>query len=59
LNPFQINDLNFVGKNRSTLKLWREFADSEKKRRYVPLEHPEGRQKKLCFQGGSGGRLGR
>jgi hypothetical protein len=46
-------------KNRPTLKLWREFADSEKKRRNIPLEHPQGRQKKLCFQGGLGGRLGR
>jgi hypothetical protein len=45
-------------KNRPTLKLWREFAVSEKKRRNIPLEHPQGRQKKLCFQGGLGGRLG-
>ncbi|MCA3415080.1 MAG: hypothetical protein INF84_10810 [Roseomonas sp.] len=46
-------------KNRPTLKLWREFADLEKKRRNIPLEHPQGRQKKLCFQGDLGGRLGR
>jgi hypothetical protein len=46
-------------KNRPTLKLWREFADLEKKRWNIPLEHPQGRQKKLCFQGGLGGRLGR
>ena len=46
-------------KNRPTLKLWREFADSERKRRNIPLEHPQGRQKKLCFQGDLGGRLGR
>jgi hypothetical protein len=46
-------------KNQPTLKLWREFAGSEKKRRNIPLEHPQGRQKKLCFQGGLGGRLGR
>jgi hypothetical protein len=45
-------------KNRTTLKLWKEFADSEKKRQNIPLEHPQGRQKKLCFQGGLGGRLG-
>jgi hypothetical protein len=45
-------------KNQPTLKLWRELGHSEKKRRNVPLEHPQGRQKKLCFQGGSGGRLG-
>jgi hypothetical protein len=38
-------------KNRPTLKLWREFADSERKRRNIPLKHPQGRQKKLCFQG--------
>jgi hypothetical protein len=46
-------------KNRPTLKLWREFAASERKRRNVPLEHPQARQKKLCFQGDLGGRLGR
>jgi transposase InsO family protein len=45
-------------KNRPTLKLWREFVDSERKRRNVPLEHHQGHQKKLCFQGGLGGRLG-
>jgi hypothetical protein len=45
-------------KNRPTLKLWREFAGQEKKRRNIPLEHPQGRQKKLCFQGRLGGRLG-
>jgi hypothetical protein len=46
-------------KNQPTLKLWREFAGSEKKRRNIPLEHPQGRQKKRCFQGGLGGHLGR
>ncbi len=46
-------------KNRPTLKLRREFAASERKRRNVPLEHPQGRQKKLCFQGGLGGGRGR
>ena len=46
-------------KNRPTLKLWREFGDSERKCRNIPLEHPQGRQKKLCFQAGLGGRLGR
>jgi len=46
-------------KNRPTLKPWREFADSEKKHRNVPLERPQGRQKKLFFQGSLGGRLGR
>jgi hypothetical protein len=45
-------------KNRLTLKLLREFADSEKKRRNIPLEHPQVCQKKLCFQGGLGGHLG-
>jgi hypothetical protein len=34
-------------KNRPTLKLWREFADPEKKRQNISLEHPQGRQKKL------------
>jgi hypothetical protein len=46
-------------KNQSTLKLWSELGDLERKRRCVPLEHPQGRQKKPCFQGGLGGRLGR
>jgi hypothetical protein len=46
-------------KNQPTLKLWRESGDPEKKRQNVPLEHPQGRQKKLCFQGGLGSRLGR
>jgi hypothetical protein len=46
-------------KKRPTLKLWREFADSQRKRRNVPLEHHQARQKKLCFQGGLGSRLGR
>ncbi len=46
-------------KNRPTLKLWREFGVSERKRRNIPLEHPQGHQKKLCFQGDLGGRLGR
>ena len=46
-------------KNRPTLKLWREFAVSEKKRRNIPLELPQGGQKKLCFQGDLGGGLGR
>jgi hypothetical protein len=45
-------------KNRPTLKLWRELGHSERKRRNIPLEHPQGRQKKLCFQGDLGGRLG-
>jgi hypothetical protein len=45
-------------KNRPTLKLWREPGDSEKKRRNIPLEHPQGHQTKLCFQGDLGGRLG-
>jgi hypothetical protein len=46
-------------KNRPTLKLWREFAASERKRGNVPHEHPQARQKKLCFQEDLGGRLGR
>jgi hypothetical protein len=46
-------------KNRPTLKHWREFAGSERKRRNIPLEQPQTRQKKLCFQAGLGGRLGR
>jgi hypothetical protein len=46
-------------KNQPTLKLRREFADAERKRRNIPLEHPQGRQKKLCFQGDLSGRLGR
>ena len=46
-------------KNRPTLKLRREFGVSERKRRNAPLEHHQARQKKLCFQGGLGGHLGR
>ena len=46
-------------KNRPTLKLRREFADSERKRRNIPLEHPQGLQKKLCFHRGLGARRGR
>jgi hypothetical protein len=46
-------------KSRPTLKLWRESGDSEKKHLNIPLEHHQGRQKKLCFQGDLGGRLGR
>ena len=45
-------------KNPPTLKLWGEFAVLERKRRDIPLEHPQGPQKKLCFQGDLGGRLG-
>jgi hypothetical protein len=38
-------------KNRPTLKLWREFAGSEKKRRNIPLEQPQTRKKSLVFKG--------
>jgi hypothetical protein len=38
-------------KNQSPLKLWREFAGSEKKRRKITLEQHQGREKKLCSQG--------
>ena len=41
-------------KNRPTLKLWREFTESERKRQNVTPMHLQGRQKKLCFQGGLG-----